>query len=359
MSKRNGIILGMLFLILVVEILIFAPKELGLSPRDDQAQEETTHKAMDDQDRKGAAQVMNGVYSIEAKGDTREWELWADRALGPRNNTDEWTIQNVRVKFYASNGVIYNVTGKTGHVVPVKNDIRIDGDVVTKSSNGYTFKTQSAFYDSGHRRLASPKAVEMTGPGDQNGGPPVLKGGELNADFNSNQIHIGSGVKAHKTVKGEKLATITSTRAEFSGVTNTAAFYGNVIMDMESMRITGPEAHFVYDPQTHALDAIDILGGVRMTDTDKFATAKTVEVSFKEDRAVFDGSPRVVQNGDELTGDQIIFTNAGRKVQVLNAKADVDPQSVQNSNPQLSGKSNSGTGSGSNSGSGSGAPGEK
>ena len=332
MSKRNGIILGMLFLILVVEILIFAPKELGLSPRDDQAQDDPHHSASADKDHGGAAQVMNGVYSIEAKGDTREWELWADRALGPRNNTDEWTIQNVRVKFYASNGVVYNVTGKTGHVVPIKNDIRIDGNVVTKSSNGYTFKTESAFYDSSHHKLASPTAVEMTGPGDQNGGPLVLTGGELNADFNTNQIHIGHNVKALKTVKGEKLATIVSQRAEFSGVTNTAAFYGNVIMDMESMRLTGPEAHFVYDPETHALDAIEVLGGVKMTDTDKFATAKTVNVSLKEDRAIFDGSPRVVQNGDELTGDQIIFTNGGRKVQVLNAKADVDPQSVQNAN---------------------------
>ncbi|RYZ65417.1 MAG: hypothetical protein EOP09_14310, partial [Proteobacteria bacterium] len=124
MSKRNSIILGMLFIILVVEIVIFAPKELGLSPEDDTAPAASQEIA---QNAGSSGQVMSDVYSIEAKGEAKEWELWADKALGPRNNTDEWTIKNVRIKFYASNGVSYNVTGKTGHVVPMKNDIRIEG----------------------------------------------------------------------------------------------------------------------------------------------------------------------------------------------------------------------------------------
>ncbi len=329
MSKRNSIILGMLFLILVVEILIFAPNELGISPAEDQAQQ--TAAAPPDQEKPGTGQVMSDVYSIEAKGENREWELWADKALGPRNNKDEWTIQNVRVKFYADNGVIYNVTGKTGYVAPMRNDIRVVGNVITKSSNGYTFKTESAFYESGKRRLSSPTAVTMSGPADDNGGPLTLNGGDLLADFNTNEINITRAVKARKVVKNNKVATIQSSKAEFSGRTNMARFLGNVVMDYDTMRVTGPEARFMYDSKSRSLDSIEVAGGVRVTDTDKFATSKSVSVSFKNERTVFNGMPRVVQNGDELTGDQIVFLDGGRKVQVSNAKADFDPESVQKS----------------------------
>lgn len=326
MSKRNSIILGMLFIILVVEIVIFAPKELGLSPEDDRAP--TPSQQVAGEQPGGNGQVMSDVYSIEAKGEAKEWELWADKALGPRNNTDEWTIKNVRVKFYASNGVSYNVTGKTGHVVPMRNDIRIEGNVVTKSSNGYVFKTESAFYESGPRKLTSPNQVEMSGPPDKEGGPLHLTGGELLANLNTNEININRSVKARKTVKKDRVATIQSSRAEFSGRTNSAHFIGDVIMDVDTMRVTGPEAKFIYNTGTKALDAVDILGGVKVTDTDKYATSKMVNVNFRDDRTIFNGAPRVVQNGDELTGDQIVFLDGGRKVQVSNAKADFDPEKV-------------------------------
>lgn len=336
MSKRSFVILGLLFIILVVEIVIYAPKEIGLSS--DEEVQSAKAPASDPQSTGGANQVMSGVYSIEAKGETKEWELWADTALGPRNNTQEWTIKNVRVKFYASNGVLYTVTGRTGHVVPVKNDIRIDGNVITRSSNGYTFKTESAFYESGPRKLTSPEAVEMTGPSDKEGGPLKLTGVNLLADLMTNEITINKSVKARKSVKGERVARIQSSRAAFSGKSNTAHFLGDVIMDLDTMRVTGPEARFLYDPESKVLDSIEIAGGVRVTDTDKFATSQLVNVNFKQDRTVFNGAPRVVQNGDELTGEQIVFLNGGKKVQVTNARADFDPNAVNTNAPRGGGK---------------------
>jgi lipopolysaccharide export system protein LptA len=112
----------------------------------------------------------------------------------------------------------------------------------------------------------------------------------------------------------------------FSGKTNQAQFFGDVVMDFDTMRVTGPEATFAYDPKTEAFKSVHVDGGVRLTDTDKFATSGTVDVQFKEDKVVFNGSPRVVQNGDELIGDQIVLTDNGKKVQVSNAKAQIDPK---------------------------------
>jgi LPS export ABC transporter protein LptC/lipopolysaccharide transport protein LptA len=323
-SKRNSIILALLFFIVIVEIVVLAPKDLGISPAEDGANGSASSKVGEN----AASQIMSGVHLVEAKHDGKEWELWAVKALRPKDN-DDWDIEQVRVKFFASNGVIYNVTGKKGHVVPSKNDMKIEGNVITRSSNGYVFKTESAFYDSKNRLLTSPGDVEMTGPKDKEGGQLYLTGAEMTAEFATNLINVNRNVHARKNLKGDKVVTIESQRALFSGKTNSAQFFGNVVIDAETMRITGPEARFVYGQKAQSLDSVEVVGGIRVTDTDKFATSSSVNVSFKDDRVVFNGSPRVVQNGDELVGDQIVFLDGGHKVQVSNAKAEMDPRNME------------------------------
>jgi lipopolysaccharide export system protein LptA len=70
-----------------------------------------------------------------------------------------------------------------------------------------------------------------------------------------------------------------------------------------------------------------------VTDTDKFATSGTVSLDVQEDKVVFSGSPRVVQNGDELVGDKITLLDGGRRVQVSNAKAQIiDTKQMEKSN---------------------------
>ena len=334
MTRRNAVILALLFVILVVEILVVAPKEVGTSVADDlkaqKAAEAANKKAVKDKTLSG--QVMRDVHLVEAKGKGKEWELWADRALRPKEN-EQWTIEKVKVDFYADNGVMYNVTGDKGQVQPEKKDIRIEGNVVTRSSNGYIFKSQYVDYDSKARKLVSPGAVEMIGPRDQNGGDIHLNGGALDANFASNEINITNKVHATRKVvvgaeKQEKLAHIAAQRALFSGKTNMAQFYGDVVIEVESMQISGPRAKFSYDPRTQQLDSMQMEGGVHLTDSDKFATSGSVDLSLKNDRVVFLGSPRVVQNGDELVGDQIVMTDGGKRVEVSNARAQIEPESA-------------------------------
>jgi LPS export ABC transporter protein LptC len=326
MSKRNSIILGLLFVILVIEIVIYAPRNVGM-PGEDQPIEQATPAAVGQ-----SAQVMHDVHLVEAKADGKEWELWADRAIGPKTNVEDWTIEKVRVKFFATNDVTYNVTGKKGNVVPSKKDIKIQGNVVTKSSNGYVFKTESVFYDSTSRKLTSPGEVEMTGPPDKEGGSLLLTGSDMIVEHATNEITVNRNVRAKKKLTDGRTAVIQSQRAVFSGRSNMANFYGNVVIDFDTMRLTGPEARFAYDPKTQKLDSLEVGGGARVTDTDKFATANSVNVFFRDDRIVFKGSPRVVQRGDELVGDEIVFLEGGRKVQVSNAKAQLDPKTVEKKN---------------------------
>lgn len=304
-----------------------APKEVGVSPANTDGV-----AAKPSPSENGTGQLMRDVYLVETNADGKEWELWADQARAGVGETGDWKIEQVKVKFFASDGVVYTVTGQRGNVVPEKNDIRIEGNVVTRSSNGYAFNTESVFYDSKNRRLTSPKDVQMLGPKDSLGDRLNLTGSDMVAELSTNEITVNRNVRAKKRVQDEKIATIRSQRALFSGRTNMARFLGNVVIEMETMQITGPEARFAYDSNADMLDSVVVGGGVRVTDMDKYATSKSVSLHFKDDRVVFKGAPRVVQNGDELVGDEIVFLNGGRKVEVSNARAQFAPDAMEKTN---------------------------
>lgn len=332
-NRRNLVISALLFLIVVIQLVVLMPRDVDTpdsSPVPDPAKK-TANKKARPKDTSGSQIVRNAVM-VDAKPSGKEIELWAETATRPKDR-EEWTLDDVRVKFYAQNGVTYTVTGKTGGVVTSNYALWIKGNVITKSSNGYTFKSESVFYDPKIKRLTAPSKIEMEGPPDAKGSRLYLDGEDMVADMNTNQLNVNRKVRARRQVVAngtdEKTAQIQSNSAVFSGKSNLAAFKGNVIIDIETMRLTGPEAKFAYDPKINNLDSMVVDGGVRVTDSDKSATSGSVAVFFKDDKYVFKGSPRVIQQQDELVGDEIVFLRGGKQVQVINAKAQVDPARVE------------------------------
>ena len=60
-------------------------------------------------------------------------------------------------------------------------------------------------------------------------------------------------------------------------------------------------------------------------------TANDLESVYitSEDKFVFSGRPRLVQDNDELVGDKIIFYKGGKRVQVMKARARVDKKRLE------------------------------
>jgi LPS export ABC transporter protein LptC/lipopolysaccharide transport protein LptA len=327
MSKRSITILALLFAILVVEIVILVPGEVGVVPS---VSKPETASDKSGAQNEGAGQLMQDAHVVEASSGSKQWELWAKKGIRPKDLAN-WTIEEVEVKFFAKNGVTYKVTGDKGYVSSTQqNDVRnvrIVGNVVTHSNNGYTFKTQSALYETSQHLLKTPGDVEMIGPTEGDGTHLNLRGTDMLANLDTNTIEIQQNVKAEKNIRDQKTMHISSRKAYFSGVANLARFEGDVIIDIDTIRITGPEAVFTY--KNKVVDSVLIAGGVRVTDENKYATADRVSVHFDEDKYVFNGSPRVVQNGDELVGDEIVFLNNGHKVQVSNAHANLERKDLE------------------------------
>lgn len=336
--KRSAIILGLLLFIVAVEILILAPDEIGFHPYEEDV--EVSEAAPEPPTTNEAGQVINNFHLVESNGDTKEFEVWAKRALRQEGSKEEeqassqdakkresgtLTLDEMRVRFFGKNGTTYTVNGDHGIVMLARKDMKISGHVRTETSNGYEFEAEQVMYNSGARLLKSPQSVKMMGPKSPDGDRLLLTGKDLVADLNTNEMLVKENVRAQRKIKGDRNLLITSQSAEFSGRSNYARFLGEVVIHVDSTQITGPSAQFNYKPSSDVLDSVDVLGGVKVTDVDKFATANQVSVQLEDDRFIFRGSPRVVQNGDELSGEEIVFHEGGKRVQVRKASPGVPP----------------------------------
>ena len=325
LKKLSSLFLALLFLILVVQIVILAPRDLN----EKKAPENVEQTDISKDDR--IQQQMDGVHVVESKNDEKEWELWADRATGFRADQD-LSLNKVKAVFFGDNGVEMTVTGARGRVEPKTKNMRIEGDVVTRSNNGYVFKTESVSYQSDTRRLVSPSPVEVLGPKDSSGRSLYVKGSRMHSDLSKGLLEINDNVQAEKSVKNSKKMRIQSQKVSLDAKSRAVQFSGDVLIDVDGVKVTGPDAIFRYDRRSDLINSIELDGGVKVSDANKWATSDKLNIFLDEDKYVFKGRPRMYQDSDELSGDEIIFLNGGKKVQVKNAKVRVSQEKLESGN---------------------------
>jgi LPS export ABC transporter protein LptC len=328
-ARLTQFILAAGLALLMIQIVLIAPRQIRDASKAALKEEKKSHDAPAGTETGGETldQKMRGMHLIETQEGKKEWELWSENANTTRVK-DLSELFQVKALFFADSGVTFTVTGKKGIVQLKSKNMRVEGDVVTRSSNGYVFETASLDYDSATRELSTDAPVKMLGPRDGEGHSLTLTGVGMRAQMNESSMSVLHEVKAEKTLENSKRAFIRSNSAQFSGKYKMAKFFGDVILDMDSMRITGPQAEFAYDAKKDVFKSVLFSGGVRVSDAEKYATSQNVRVDFDTDKFVFRGSPRVVQNNDELRGEEIVFLNGGKRVQVLRARAKVDDKQV-------------------------------
>lgn len=260
-------------------------------------------------------QVMQKVHLVESREGNRDWELFADEAIGSESEGN-WELRQVLVQFYSNSRIEFTVTGLKGWIDSATRDLRIEGDVVTKSANGYVFQTKEMDYQADKRFLLSPGKVVVLGPKDPEGGYLQVNGGSLESQVDAKEILVKSGVVAKRILSAGRVFSIKSGRLKLSGQNASAHFMDQVQIEVDSMRIEGPEARFEYRSGTDFLRSVLIRGGVRVSDIDKYATAEVVRFDPELNQFVLSGRPRLVQNQDELVGEQITFIDGGKKVKV-------------------------------------------
>ncbi len=334
MAKFKNLIFAVLLILLFVEVLIVFPKKLE---HDDdaavQARIELQEKKKKELEAQGidpgaekpsmAEQKMGGVHLVESQKGQRDWELFSESAEGSQGSGN-WKLKKVRVFFYNKEKVEFTATGDEGTIDSNSKDLNIKGNVITRSENGYIFKTPSISYSAVKRVIESPEDVYMEGPADKTGAGMIVKGRAMQVLVDESKMLIKEKVTATKPMKDGKRFDVVADGAEFSGKSNMARFLGAVRMNYDGMRLEGPEASFLYDKGANLLSSISILGGVKVSDADKFATADVVNLDLLANKYVFKGKPKVIQNNDELSGEEIIFLEGGKKVKIERVRAKME-----------------------------------
>lgn len=331
MAKYKNWIFIVLLGALFVEVLIIFPSNLNHEDEAEvRARVEAQQAEIKQKEKAGTPapsnlsdQRMEGVHLVESQGGTRDWELFAVAAEGSQT-AGTWKLRDVRVLFYNKEKVEFTVTGDSGTIDSVAKDLNIVGNVTTKSENGYSFQTPSIYYSSLTRIIQSPEIVRMRGPNDNSGSGMSLQGRKMRVNVDQSRMYIQERVTAQKTMKDGKVFMVSANGAEFNGKNHEAKFLGSVQIDYDNMKLEGPEAAFLYEATQNVLSTVNIRGGVKVSDVDKFATSENVNLDLLANQYTFRGRPKVIQNSDELTGEEIVFLEGGKKVKIERVRAKVE-----------------------------------
>lgn len=267
----------------------------------------------DDNSKKSYEQKMIGVHLLENSKTEKGWELYAAEASGSKN--DDWTLKKVKVTFYSDDSSSFTVIGEVGEVDGFSKNMRIRGNVLTESSNGYSIETTELMYVSKEKKLFSTDAVVLRGPPDKDGSGLFLNGQTLEIKILENKISILNSVQANKMVDN-KLFKINSTSSTFSNKDKEALFYGNVRILYDNMKISSPYAEFKYSSQKNALETVQVYDDVILTDKTKTATCREMLINIPNDTMILKGNPRIKMGEDEIQGDEVIFSEKGKKIKI-------------------------------------------
>lgn len=303
------LVASVIFVLIVVELVFFAPQ-----PGDREVENDWDATAETSQ-QSDVEQTMYGAHLDEAKGQKKLWELDA-KVARKKMKTEDFSLDVVKVKFYGENGVYYNGTGDKGYVGENQKKIKILGNTVITSSNSYVLNTEVIFYKTDDRTIDGPQEVTLVGPPDQqgDGGPLHMRADRFDANLNTNLINLKENVRGKKRISGGRNMKIRSHEALFSGASNFVLFKKDVVIDVDTMTITGPRAKFIY--KNNELYSMFIDGGVKIKDIGRWGVAGEAEVFFQEDKYIFRDSPKVVEGENQLVGDEIIAYDGGDRIVV-------------------------------------------
>jgi LPS export ABC transporter protein LptC len=268
-------------------------------------------------EKKSIEQKMQGVHLLENDKDKKGWELFAVEASGSKD--EHWILKKVKVRFYSDEMSSFMVIGDVGEVDGQSKNMTIRGNVITESSNGYFFETSELRYQADQKKLFSSDAVNMRGPDDKNGKGLMLTGQGLEIFIADSKIKILHQVEARKTVENKKFK-LNSNSSVFSNKDREAIFSGDVKLLYDNMILKAPFAEFKYAKSKEVLELVRVFDQVEMIDENKTGTCQELVVNLLKDTMTMSGNPIVRMGSDEIQGDQIVFSEKGKKVKITQMK---------------------------------------
>ena len=312
MRVSGRVLAVMLFLFIVAELVILTPRTE--STRDDLPQVSSQAETVEEQ-------WMVGAQVIETQDGQKKWELRAREATGVKS-LETWKLRNLEAVFFDEESrERFRMKGDEGRVDGKSKNMKVFGNVILDSVNGYRLETTKADYNSEDGTLLGEDPLTMKARDQKS---LEIRGIGFRGTIKGGHVDILKDVNVRRLLADGRTLIIRSRQARFNGKDHSANFSGEVVLDFGSSRVQGPEARFEYNPKTDEVEVVEVEGGVRLVDIDKWATSHRFRMNLKTGAFSLKGSPRLVQEKDELRGEEILFFDGGKRIQVRGAKADLD-----------------------------------
>ena len=277
-------------------------------------------------------QILTDAYIIENNGNLKDWELWAKKGTFIESRQD-WIIEDIKMIFSGEKKVTYELTGNSGDIITDEKkslrNVQVIGNIVTKTSTGMIFETDKSFYTKEDRMLNFPNPITVKGPLESDKTRLLINGNKMSLNLNNNEMIIEGNVVGSKTITNRGKAVVQSDKAILNSIKSNAVFSGNVLFLNNGMSIKGSEAEFTYSK--NKIKTATIINLLAEDDIKRVKAGKLV-VDFEKDIFTFTGNPQVTQADSEINGDEIIFTNGGKRVYVKDVNSTIDPKQVKKLN---------------------------
>ncbi len=320
--RWSKLLYAIALLALIFEMILVAPKPLG---RRQKIALKPLHKMVFSRGQHEADQAIKGMHLTESEAGQKLWELNSESASEFKGK-GELILEKIKTRFFGKSDIQFFVRGKNAQVDMDTKDMIIEGEVLTRTSNNYEMQSDTVNYDAAAKFLVSENPIVIIGPKDKHGNRLRLKGVGMQAHVENGEVEIIDDVRGEMTLESGANLEIKSKSVELSSVSRVAHFKGNVVIDVDTLRVTGPSAKFQYAEDGESLSSLFVDGGIKVSDVDKFATSQNVKVQFKDKTLIFKGRPRLVRDNEEVFGEEIHFLNGGKRVFVKGAKAQMESE---------------------------------
>jgi len=103
---------------------------------------------------------LEKIHLVEEKQGQKTWELEA-KQINQYQGENLLILKDIKVNFYLKDGRVFNLSGREGKYYQDSKNMELLGDIILNSSDGYSLKTNSVFYDHSKKKVSSADIVEI------------------------------------------------------------------------------------------------------------------------------------------------------------------------------------------------------
>lgn len=139
---------------------------------------------------RGVDMQLGSVHYEQTNEDAfKEWELNAQSAQYFKNE-NKIVLHRIALTFYSDDGKSYNLTAEQGELYTESNDIKVSGNVVVDTDEGYQVRTDSFKYNAQERKIVTDDKVTLISK------EMVMTGKGMIVDLEEERLHILKDVRA-------------------------------------------------------------------------------------------------------------------------------------------------------------------